>query len=232
MNYQVITDITDESLLRDFIDNFLPDLAENEKYYLCLFCRKKYCRDVKYIKSDKSQMSRKTSDKLRLFWKIKQMECEVGSYRQAQDEQPIPQEALALYINPNPRCVWKATLHGLSVLAKNIETGNKNHHPQEEMMSCIQRSISRKIWSVFDIDSKEEGVLDKVDDALQGHKECRKILETRGGYHVLVKLDTIPDEIKRTWYQKLAVLSDVTGDAMIPVPGTFQGGFCPHFIEH
>jgi hypothetical protein len=117
------------------------------------------------------------------------------------------------------------------VLAKNIETGNKNHNPHQEMMSCIQRSISRKIWSVFDIDSKDESMLVKVDEALQGHKECRKILETRGGYHVLVKLDTIPNEIKKTWYQKLAEISDVTGDTLIPVPGSFQGGWTPRFLD-
>lgn len=228
MNYQIITD---ENLLRDFIDNFLPKTEENEKYYFCLFARKKYCKDVKYVKSDKSQLNRKTADSMRLFWKIKQMECPLGTYRQFQDEQPIPQEALALYINPNPRCVWKATLQGLSVLAKNIETGNKNHNPHQEMMSCIQRSCSRKIWAVFDIDSKDPEMLVKADEALQGHKECRKILETRGGYHVLVKLDTIPDEIKRTWYQKLAAISDVTGDTLIPVPGSYQGGWTPRFLD-
>ncbi len=61
--------------------------------------------------------------------------------------------------------------------------------------------------------------------------ECAKILETRGGYHVLIKLSLIPDDIKKTWYNKLASLADVVGDTLIPIPGTFQGGFMPRFIR-
>lgn len=227
MNYKVILD---EGILREFI-GWLPELTETEQFYLTLFGRKKYCPEIKYIKSDKSQLARKTCTKERLFYKIKQLEVELGSYRQFQDEMPIPQEALAAYINPNPRCLYKATLHGISTLARLIELNNKNHNPHQEMLSCIQRSCSRKIFSVFDIDTKEIDIILAVTEALGGHLECAKILETRGGYHVLVKLETIPNEIKKTWYQKLAKLSDVTGDALIPIPGTYQGGFCPHFIN-
>lgn len=226
MNYEIVLD---EKALRDFI-NFLPDLNESEQFYVTLFARKKYAPDIKYIKSDKSQLARKTCTKERLFYKIKQMECKLGSYRQFQDEMPIPQEALAAYINPNPRCLYKATLQGLSVFAKLIELNNKNHNPHSEILSCIQRSCSRKIWSIFDIDTKEDGILNKVEDALGGFN-CAKILETRGGYHILVKLADVPVDIQKTWYKKMAALSDIKGDHLIPIPGTYQGGFCPHFIN-
>jgi len=228
MNYKIILD---EDMVKDYIDNFLPDLEVHEAYYISLFARKKYSPDLKYIKSDKSQLARKTSNKANLFWKIKQLECEVGSFRQQQNMMPIPQEALALYIMPNPRDLYKATLKGLSVFANLIELQNKTHNPHQEIMSVIQKTSSRKIWSLFDIDSKEDGILEKVDDALQGHKECRRIVETRGGYHVLVNLKSIPEEIKRTWHQKIATLSDVTGDALTPIPGCTQGGYTPHFIS-
>ena len=230
MNYNIILD---EKILRDFIDQFLPNLEEHETFYISLMSRKKYSPDVRYVKSDKSQLKRFTTNKMRMFYKIRQLECTEGSYRQFQDEQAIPQEALALYINPNPRDNWRATLHGLSTFAKLIELGTKNHNPHQEILSCVQQTCSRKIWTIFDIDSKDENVFKLIDDALGGHKECRKILETRGGFHILVELSKITDDIRKTWYQKMAALPniDVKGDMLIPVPGCTQGMFTPRFLD-
>ena len=56
MNYKIITD---EAKLKEFID-WLPDLREDECYYIALFCRKKY---TDKLKSDKLQLKRVTSKK-------------------------------------------------------------------------------------------------------------------------------------------------------------------------
>ncbi len=218
VNYSIIYD---SFLLEDFIQK-LPDLKENETFYCCLFSRKKYFR---LLKSDKSQLKRFTSNKERLIDKIRQLECEVGSYKQ--DGIGIPQEALALYISPNPRNNYKATIKGIQRFAQLIENQNQNFNPHQEILSVIQQTAGTKKWVIFDIDTKE---ISKPEiESILGTSEFL-FLETRGGFHVLVEPNKVPKSHSKTWHQNLSKISDVRGDCLIPVPGCCQGGFIPRFV--
>lgn len=147
MHYQIILD---EQKFRNFID-WLPDLEDNEKYYCSLFARKKYCREL--IKSnDKAQLRRFLSTKEQLFEKVKQLEVPLGAYRLG--DRNAPQESLVLYINPNPRNLIRASYDGIIKLTELLKYQNQNFNPQAEIMSCIQRSQSRKLYLDFDIDRK------------------------------------------------------------------------------
>lgn len=226
-NYQIIVD---EEKVKEFID-LLPDNTSDEHYYFCLFARKKYCKDIQYIKSDKSQLSRKTATKDRILDKIRQMECKLGSYVQHGVETiPIPQEALALYINPNPRSLKRATLQAIKKFADIIGQDAPNFNPQAEAMSCIQRSKSRTKWVDFDVDTKDIDIVGTCEKILEDHK-CFKILETRGGYHVLVEPNLVPEHKKNSFYKELKSIADISGDCLLPMPGTYAGGFVPKFIE-
>lgn len=227
MNYQIIAD---EKKLLAFID-WLPELEKNEKYYVSLFARKKYSDDE--IKSnDKTQLKRFTSDKNRMLDKIKQLELPMGAWKL--DNGPAPQKSLALYITFNPRCMKQAT----ELMGKRcwdlMKTENYNLHA--EALSCIQKSKSRSCYIDFDIDDK---TIDLDEDWLKTEigEGNYVIMETRGGYHLLVQPEKATHFRQenfndKKWYQLIQKKYpvDQAGDQLIPVVGTSQGGFVPQFL--
>lgn len=210
--------IADEALLREFID-WLPDCEVHEAYYLTLFCRKKYCPEMPWIKSDKGQLGRKTSTKEYLYDKIAQFECKFGAYRM--EGNPVPQEALACYVSAAPRDLWKATVRSIGKLAQVLECKNLESNPHQEVMSEIQKNPGHKKYVMFDIDDKDPDLLQKCIDFCDGYCD---VTETRGGYHLFIHKAAVKLITNKMWYTCIAKHSDVTGDAMTPPWGTIQGG--------
>lgn len=229
MNYKIITD---EQQLTSFIE-WLPELSDDESFYLALFARSKYCKDLVHIKSDKAQMSRFHCRKDKLLQRIKQLECPLGNY--SHHGVIVPQEALALYITVNPRSITRATKNSVRLLMDLCFEPYNNYFPEQIVMSEIQKSKSRTCYVDFDMDSKNLSVQDLKDLVYNfvGKSANVQFLESRGGYHILVDPSSVEFLFKSSWYQKLSALHhvDQTGDLMIPVPGTYQGGFTPKFIN-
>ncbi len=226
MNYQIIKD---EAALRAFID-WLPALAPNETYYVCLFARKKYADPSAGIGADKQQLKRFTANKERLFEKIQQLECALGTYQYKGLQ--IPQNALALYINPNPRDLEKASKASLVRFAELITKPYNGYNPHQEVMTEIQKASGKKIYFDFDYDQVDyHKVMAQVAQHL--NLDCITSLKTRGGFHLLVELAKIDQQYAKTWYQKLSTIPgcDVRGDNLIPVPGCTQGDFVPYFLS-
>jgi len=228
MNYQIIAD---EEKLREFI-NWLPDLHDNETYYVSLLARKKYA-DENIKTNDKTQLKRFTSNKERLIEKIRQLEVAEGNWKLKQ--QPAPQNSLALYITLNPRCMKKAT----ELMGKRCWDLIKadNYNLQAEAMSCIQKSKSRTCYIDFDIDNK---AIDMDLAWLRKNIGVNNytIIETRGGYHLLIEPEKASNFRKsefndKDWFQEVRKKYpvDQSGDQLLPIPGTFQGGFVPKILK-
>jgi hypothetical protein len=227
MNYQIIKD---EKLLRDFIE-WLPELQSNEVFVVNLFARSKYCKGITRIGSDKQQVRRIVTKKEYLFEKIQQLECPVGSYKQNGND--IPQEALALYITPNPRDLVKAGANIFIKMAKLVAEKKYNgYNPYQLAMSEIQKSVSRKIY--YDLDFDEANMVSTVAE-LNKHinHDCYRVLQTRGGFHIIIELSKVDTKNYKFWFKAVTKLAgcDPNRDIMLPICGTYQGGFTPHFIK-
>ena len=228
MNYEIIKD--PEELSR-FIA-WLPELEKHETYYVSLMVRKKYCEAKHGIKSDQISLKRFTTDKAKLFRKIKQLECEMGSYLQG--DVPVPQQGLALYITPNPRDMEKATKNCLIKFANLITQPYFGYNPHQEVLSEIQKTVGNRVYVDFDFDNTKgvlksdfntyikEQILEKV------NSDCAYFLETRGGLHVLINTSKIEESFAKTWYKSIDFMKEldqVSSTNLIPIAGCTQGGF-------
>ncbi|HMW11131.1 MAG TPA: hypothetical protein PJ987_11875 [Bacteroidia bacterium] len=226
MNYKII--INEKSLL-DFID-FLPNLKNNECFYVVLMSRAKYAPGI-VLSSGQTQLKRFTSNKEHLFSKIKQLECPIGSY--TYKGQTLPQESLALYINPNPRDLEKAAKNSLIKLAHLITKPYTGYNPYTEILSEIQTAHSRKPYMDFDFDNIEPsnviGVLQEKDII---NLDAVTIVKTKGGFHLLVEVQKIQTKYQKSWYQSIAKIDgvDMKGDGLLPIPGCSQGNFSPYMF--
>lgn len=220
VNYNIISD--KDELLR-FIE-WLPETSERHKFYVSLLARKKYNSSCTI---DKALLSRKTCHKKDLFNKIWQMEVPFGAYTQKNGE-PVPQDALVCYMTINPRDLWKAAIASTKSLVDIVGNGENifNQNPHQVVMSNIHKSSSNRKYTIFDVDSKDDHILDNIFSIVGRHS----FIETRGGYHVLVEHDKVKSANKN-WYQDISefVEVDVVGDEMSPIPGTLQGGFSVKF---
>lgn len=229
--YNIYHIIDNEEKLRNFID-WLPELKLGETYYCSLLARRKYCDQTKKIRVDNQMVKRFTSTKDYLLDKIKQLECPLGCY--TSKHIPIPNEALALYINPNPRSHERAARGVMMKLAILNTKRYDGYDVRTLVMSEIQKACSRKVLINFDFDIEgitvyevKQYLSDKI------NLDCVHFLMTRGGYHLLVETAKIKEQYKRTWYNKVIEIKgiDMQLDSMIPVPGCYQGSFVPYFYR-
>ena len=217
--------IYDEQAILDYLA-WLPDLEENEAYYLCLFCRKKYRPDV-IATNDKTQLARKgKSSKEYVMDTLLKWDMIDWGY---------PVDSLVAYLHPNPRCQVKAMRHLIKTGIDLVFNKAKGYSTPAQAMSSLQRSASRKPIMTFDLDGDtfKYNALNEIFNG--GANECVNIIETRGGHHLLVEPKKAT-AINRAWYNRIVEYGgeslDQKGDLMSPIPGTLQGGHKVKILDY
>lgn len=224
MNYQVVVD---EDEFNKFIQ-WLPPLEKEECHYVALLARDKYIRDlgIGTFNSDKHQCSRFTTTHDRLLLKLKQCETEVGNY--AVKDIEVPQQALAAYMTINPRSQTKAAKWLLKRLADVVADCEQNVNVSQESLTAIHKSVGRKLFVDVDFDNVPLAyTVAQMNSYINA--DCVKILQTRGGFHAIIRLEAIEEKYVKSWYKNITSLegADIAGDTLIPIPGTYQGGLVP-----
>lgn len=248
--------IKDQEQFDKFI-NILPELKDDEVYFVSLSARNKYLslEERKLYSLGQTEMFGReiaqNKDKLSNYI-IKKLEATL-KYKKTRNGLPIPDKSLVCYMNVNPSSMLRAYFQFQHEMNRQISEAvmamKRNKQPNysfinvqnRELMNCIQKSPSRKVFLDIDCDTKDKRVADFIFQELSSVVKFY-IIETRGGYHYLVSIDSIPEKFNIMKIINDAIVLNkvhnnddseimINGNAMVPVPGTMQSDFLVKIVE-
>ena len=223
--------IYDINETRDFAEKVLMNLEDDEVYILLLNTRKKYC-PIELSKSEEvlGREIIRHNDLDKILRKIRKISCTNGIYADSKTGKDVPAYCYAIYCLTDPRSTLKGYSGFIEDVNKMIYDSFKGESKNLELyrridvklFSAIHKNRSRRLFTIVDIDKKDEAILDKVTDLLKGH--IKWISETHGGYHVIAEKEYETGVIIYTQIVKMEYV-EILKEPMTPMPGTLQGGF-------
>lgn len=240
--------LKDENEFGKFI-SILPEIKDDELFFISLSARNKYLKQEEREKLDlgKTEMFGRTTarDKEGLRYALKKLES-VLSYRRTRNGSIIPEECLVVYININP----SSTIRAFQNFKKEMENAfteaffaekqekkpNYTHFQniEKNLLNNIQKSRSRKEFIDIDFDVENLRLVSSFENFLNKNRfptEHWFIIQTQGGYHVLLRKDYLE---KLNIWNKVQELDKeakktngeviINKNEMVPLPGTHQAG--------
>jgi hypothetical protein len=234
----------DETAVREFITEVLPDLQNDEILLLILIPRKKYEKSIKIKKWTRREII--TTNNLDIIVKKIKRLCYISDFYTDRNGKIIPPHAFVLYAHLLPKSMLKAYRKFKEEMDKFLYEVALGHEPvdkfrflKNKLLSIIQSKEStapkRKIYITIDIDlnikegedryNKDRTLLYKTLDGIK--HTYTWINETRGGFHILVNPKELGPVLGEVLFNKLlhSKIVAVSEQAMTPIPGTLQGGF-------
>lgn len=216
-------------MLSDYIDKYLTSNKSDERYYYTLRARRKYISDDlrnTHRFKDSTDLKQSCSHKKDILKNIQKYEVKRGLYTDNGIE--LPENALCVSLYHNPRNINQAKKQ----IIKTLIDDNSNVSPVSIALSNIQKSKGQRIYSIFDFDiEKTDYNLHKIIDLVNTNigNDCKfHIVETRGGFHLLIRIDSIQKPINKKWFNTIqsieGVDKNVSSDCATCLVGTYQGG--------
>lgn len=275
--YKLINDVDE---VKKFFDEVVPPLTNSEMYFVSLSARNKYLTEEerRELALGRTEMFERRVIRERSFERflrtLRKFETNDGSYL-TKNGSNIPNKSIIVYFNINPTDVLKAYKEFNQVmneymyeLAHCAAEGRKTDDIMKRirkqdtlLMNCFQKNRGTKHYLDVDFDVPKDyfdAVVKPFIDELRENGVKVVVIDTRGGYHILLKRDTIKFNFNDVIYkanEKFALeymkrndvklgengyidLPKETGheiilnkNAMVPVPGTLQGGYPVRILE-
>jgi len=251
MERKLISDIEE---LKRFVDHYLPELGDDEVYFVSLSARNKHLstEERRTIGLSRTEMFARAlvRSKEKFVQIIRRYECNPWAYL-TKNNVPIPSKCVIAYVNINPSSALKATQEAMTEIQKRMFDSVLSDGKTPEtlaslkkldiiVMNAFQRQRGTRHFIDIDFDiPKDNGRLlkDLFLDCLEEFKVRGMrffVVETKGGYHVVVDKGTINFNYPLLLQEMEAWFREVTDEKievvpnkneMIPCPGTFQAGF-------
>lgn len=232
---------------------FLPELQNDEVYFISLSARTKYLNEKErefYLLGRTEMFARFTAyDKDGLYYAMQKLESTL-QHRKTRNGKEIPSKCLVVYANINPSSTVRAFTTFKSEMDKFLEEIylattrglSPNFTPfqriEKRLMNSIQKSKSRKCFIDVDFDVKTTELVREFANFLKERSIVYKTIKTKGGYHVMIDKQTLGKQNVFTKIQELHEKSKKENgevcynkNEMVPVPGTMQANRLVHFVE-
>jgi protease II len=213
----------------------IHDEEQIKQYVRLLIC------DGKIHQIFLAQRSKYQSDEAKLLDKITRPHLQTYTFPLKSEEQYVDkvksfmslwkdQKTMVLYSTTNERSPKKA-LKGFmdEVMRHAFDDQDFSKFLPENLHSFYMASCGHKRWISIDIDDKIQ--FEPVIASLNELGMTYTIVETRGGYHILIDSNIEANKKKLEFVYKQFSKIHYMGDIMCPIPGTYQGGFPVRFVN-
>jgi len=249
--------------IEKYYNQIMFPLGKLEVYFVSLSARNKYLTEEERIilNLGRTEMFDRKTFRGDSFLKFKSLISRYDSVNEvaylSKSGVPIPAKCLMCYININPsnmlnsyfdfQKVMNEYLREFTIVktrnSKDDDISSRIQKSHSVFMNSIQKTKGTQYWIDIDFDSKEptdKWILDRLLYELRSKFVEYKIIETHGGYHVLMKKSTVKFN-----YNEIVLLCDerlkkndptkeviVNSNAMVPLPGTMQGDFPVRLVDN
>jgi len=241
--------------LEKFYTTVMMETTDDETYFVSLSTRKKYLTDEEreeYQLRNAEMYCRRTS-RARTFTRFLHDIERMGVKYYTSNGKVMPEKATVCYIMVNPRSLSLASSLFMKEMMDDVQhvmayhgQSSKMNKPESILRTCIQKSRSQRVWIDIDIDVDrrcEELVLDYYKELRSRYTLKCELIKTKSGYHLLLHSseneytkEMNPDIIVKSLERMISLFYEQNNidtkwevirnkDEMIPLPGTYQGGF-------